>query len=60
MNIYELYIVTSILCGAAAAWIAKEKGRSPLLWFFVGAALNVVIVCAIFFYAARKRPAISR
>ncbi len=33
MNTYEIYIVTAILCGVVAAWLAKEKGRSPILWF---------------------------
>lgn len=55
MNIYEIYIVTAILCGAAAAWIAKEKGRSPVLWFFIGAALNVVIVTVLLITVARKK-----
>ena len=55
MNIYEIYIVTAILCGAAAAWIAKEKGRSPVLWFCIGAALNVFVVTAFVILAARKK-----
>lgn len=51
MNIYEIYIVTAILCGAVAAWVAKEKGRSPVLWFFIGALLNV----AILFFISKRR-----
>jgi len=55
MNIYEIYIVTAILCGAVAAWIAKEKGRSPVIWFCVGAALNVLLVTVFVIAAARKK-----
>lgn len=56
MNFYEIYIVTAILCGAVAAWIAKEKGRSPILWFFIGALFNVVIITAIWILSARRKP----
>lgn len=55
MNIYEIYIVTAILCGAVAAWIAKGKGRSPILWFFIGAVLNVVAISAFWILSTRKK-----
>lgn len=60
MNLYETYIITAILCGVAAAWIAKEKGRNPVLWFFIGAALNVVIICFILMYSNRKKTVAGR
>jgi len=47
MNAYEIYIITAILCGVVAAAIAKMKGRSPVLWFFIGAALNVLVLSAV-------------
>lgn len=55
MNLYEVYIVTAILSGAAAAWIAKERGRSPVLWFLTGAVLNVVFLTAIYFSWKKKQ-----
>jgi len=54
MNTYEILIVTAVLSGAACAWIAKEKGRSPVLWFLIGALLNVVIFAVIALVAMRK------
>lgn len=58
MNAYEIYIITAILCGLVTAGIAKMKGRSPLLWFFIGAALNVLVLTAILLYSdARKNQA---
>jgi hypothetical protein len=54
MNTYEILIVTAILSGSACAWIAKEKGRSPVLWFFIGAALNVVVLAVLFAVSLRK------
>ena len=54
MNLYEIYLVTAILCGAVSAWIAKEKGRSPILWFFIGAVLNVVLLTVIYISSKRR------
>jgi hypothetical protein len=54
MNAYEIYIITSILCGCVAAGIAKIKGHPPILWFFIGAALNVLVFTAILVYTNRQ------
>lgn len=54
MNGYEIFLVTAVLCGVISAWIAKEKGRSPVLWFFIGAALNVVILGILYLRAPRR------
>lgn len=54
MNGYELFLVTAVLCGGISAWIARQKGRSPVLWFFIGAALNVVILGILYLRAQRR------
>jgi len=48
MNIYEILIGTSLLCGIGAAFLAKLKGRPPFTWFIIGAVLNVVALLIIF------------
>lgn len=47
MNFYLILIVSSILCGLAAALMAKMKGRSPLGWFVLGAVLSVLALVII-------------
>lgn len=56
MNGYEIFVVTAVLCGGVTAWIAKRNGRSPILWFFIGAALNVLILLWIYLRASRRSP----
>jgi hypothetical protein len=54
MNIYEILIGTSLLCGMGAAFLAKLKGRPPFTWFIIGALLNVVALFIIFFATKPK------
>lgn len=54
MNLYEILIVTSVLCGFAAAFVAKIKGRSPLGWCVIGAILNVLALAVVVFAARSK------
>jgi len=56
MNGYEIFVVTAVLCGGVSAWIASRNGRSPVLWFFIGAALNVVILIYVYLRASRRSP----
>ena len=54
MKAYEIYVVTSILCGLVAAGIARAKGKSPVQWFFIGALANVVLLAVVLFFVGRK------
>lgn len=42
---WMLILMTSVVCGAVAALIAKAKGRPPINWFLIGFALNLVGLC---------------
>jgi hypothetical protein len=55
MNIFEIVIVTSVLTGFAAAFVAKAKGRSPLTWFLVGMLLNIIGLVAVASFTRQKR-----
>jgi hypothetical protein len=59
METYGIFIIVAILCGALSATIATAKGRSPVLWFFLGAVFNVVILAGIGLLLTRK-PAPAR
>lgn len=54
MNIYALALVLSVICGLVAAVIASRKGRDPVKWFFVGAALNLFGLAAVLFIQRRR------
>jgi len=54
MNLYFVLVMSSVLWGFAAAFVARTKGRSPLRWFVIGAVLNVLAV-AIIMDASRSR-----
>ncbi len=45
---YALYVVTCILFGVVAAWVAKTKGRDPVGWFFIGVVLNLIGLVLVF------------
>jgi Na+/melibiose symporter-like transporter len=45
---YLIYLVTCILVGCVAAWVAKSKGRDPVGWFFIGVVLNIFALVAVF------------
>ena len=47
MTIYIAYVVGCFVCGVIAAVIARKTGRSPAVWFLVGACLNILAVSAI-------------
>jgi hypothetical protein len=51
---YEVFLVTAVICGGVCAWIAKARGRSPVLWFFVGAVLNVFVLLAVLWKLSRN------
>jgi len=55
MSIYADYLVTCFVCGCVAAWIAKSRGRNPSLWFFIGVALNVLVLVTIAYLENRRR-----
>ncbi len=59
MNLYEILIVTSVLCGFAAGLIARAKGRPFVTWFLIGALLNVFAL-AIILRVARGREMASK
>lgn len=46
-KMYALWLLTSLVCGAVAAAIARYKGREPVRWFFVGAGLNVLALAIV-------------
>ncbi len=47
MSGYLIWVTTAILVGVIAAWVAKSKGKDPVKWFFIGAALNVFVLLVI-------------
>ena len=47
MTVYMIFIVTSLLCAAAAAVIARRTNRDPLRWAIGGVALNCLAVLAV-------------
>jgi uncharacterized membrane protein YoaK (UPF0700 family) len=55
MTTYAIIIITSILVGAVCATIATKKNRDPVLWFFIGVALNVVGLGIISFLESRAK-----
>jgi len=55
MEGYLIWIVTSILVGIVSAWVAKSKGKDPVLWFAIGAALNVFVLLVIAGLQKRQR-----
>ncbi len=44
MNGYVAFLISCLICGVVAAWIAKLKGRDPLTWFLIGVVINIVAV----------------
>jgi len=54
METYGIFVIIAILCGVLSAAIAKAKGKSPVMWFFLGAIFNVAILAAIGLLATRK------
>ncbi len=46
-ELYTLWLVTSVVVGAVSAVIARMKGRDPVVWFFIGAALNIIALAAV-------------
>lgn len=53
MSTYAIIIITGILVGSICAAIASKKNRDPVLWFFVGAVLNVLALGVIAFLEKR-------
>ena len=47
MEGYFIYIATCLIIGAVSAYIAKMKEKDPVLWFIVGAILNVFALAII-------------
>lgn len=58
MNI-TLWITSSLLTGALAAFFAEKHDKNRFIWFFLGATLNVFVVAFILVswqrYKDRKR-----
>jgi uncharacterized membrane protein YhaH (DUF805 family) len=53
MENYAIWIITSILVGFVAAFVAKSKGKDPVLWFFLGALFNLFVL--LFALGVKKR-----
>jgi hypothetical protein len=39
---FALIGVVGLLLGTACAYVAQRRGKDPLLWFLLGAVLNVI------------------
>ena len=42
-----ILIVLSVITCASSAYVAHKKGKSPLLWFVIGFALNIITLLTI-------------
>lgn len=49
-----LSLVIAILMGSLTAYIAKGRGRSPSIWFFIGMFFGIFGLIALFFFPAIK------
>jgi hypothetical protein len=47
-------LLMALLIGCLAAYIAKGKGRSPVLWFFIGAFFGIFGLLALFFFRSQE------
>lgn len=57
MNLYfnPLTLVIAVLTGIISAYLARSRGRNPLVWFFVGLGFGLIGVFAIFFFPKKKK-----
>jgi hypothetical protein len=60
METYGIFVIVAILCGIVSAAIANSKGRSPVLWFFLGALFNVFILVGMGLLFTRKTAPVRR
>ncbi len=44
---YVIWLLTSIVVGIIAAWMAKSKGKDPVVWFALGFFLNILALVAL-------------
>ena len=58
MNAYLIFLVTSVLVGAIAAFIAHKTNRDVLTWFLAGLALNALVFVGLL--VLRRKEAVSR
>jgi hypothetical protein len=49
-----LSLVIAILLGSLTAYIAKGRGRSPGIWFFIGMFFGIFGLIALFFFPIIK------
>jgi LytS/YehU family sensor histidine kinase len=45
-----IVLVISLIVGFISAFIARRKNKSPLLWFFIGFILNVIVILVVLYY----------
>lgn len=50
-------LLVAILIASITAYIAKRRGRSPMLWFFLGAFFGLLGMLALFLFPVVKDPA---
>ncbi len=54
MNIYLVFVVTSVIMGVSCSAIARRFGRNPLRWFFLGVLLNILALATVLYSSKRK------
>lgn len=44
----ELLVVSWLLTGGISSYISKQKGRDPIVWFFLGLLFGLFAILALF------------
>lgn len=48
-------IISALILGGLSSYLAKRRGKDPILWFVLGALFGILGLC--FLYFSNKRPA---
>ena len=48
-------LAIALLIGVLTAYFAKNRGKSPLLWFFIGTFFGIFGFIALFFFPTQKQ-----
>lgn len=55
VDLYAIWLVTSVIAGLVGAWAAQRRNRNPLAGFVIGAIANVLILVWLY-RRAQKAP----
>lgn len=54
------FIITPFICAVVGAWIANNKGRNPLGWFFLCLFVPIMLILLMFLAQAEEVNNVSK